>query len=196
MTDQQQHTFDCSPVTHGTQGVPCKVPLVDGENDTPYRLLTAEIEPENGADFEVLTSGDRRWLENLLCAAWGLLLRCYTGQESVSFEVRDSGERGLGADEATWESPGTVTIEADEAETLSIYIEKAKAALEERAQSISGPRQSTSSRIAATEARHINTTIQVIHPGGSFDPAPKGPDAKTVSRPRRHLRPESLTGLD
>ena len=71
-----------------TEATPCKLPLLDGAETTEARLLTTETELENVGRFQSLGNRDTASFNDLLCTAWGLLLRCFTGQDEISFHFR------------------------------------------------------------------------------------------------------------
>lgn len=66
----------------------CRLPLLDGEDTTEPQLITTELELENVETLQRFANGDVASFNAMLCTAWGLLLRCYTGQDHVSFYFR------------------------------------------------------------------------------------------------------------
>ena len=73
-----------------TAETPCKLPLLDGDETSESRLLKLETELEFAERFQSLGNRDTASFDNLLCTAWGLLLRCFTGQDEISFYVRQN----------------------------------------------------------------------------------------------------------
>ena len=187
---------------------PCKLPLLDGDTHTTAHVITTEVEPENGADFQEMYSKDRKDFEILLCAAWGLLLRCYTGQEAVSFHFHGCCNKGVGVDSAAAEQKPTVTVEMQEMETLATYLENIQA----RHTMLTKKEDSCSESLelntrSFSTPMDINTTVQIQN-DDSLDPFAKsfarnakvhrtrGDGAKTVSISER-LDPSSVVyGLD
>ena len=72
----------------GSRAVACKLPLLDGEAEPTASPLTAEVTPECMKKLQEIAPSDIRRLQGMICAAWGLLLRCYTGQDAVCFYLR------------------------------------------------------------------------------------------------------------
>ena len=72
-----------------TEATSCTLPLLDGEDISSPHLISAEIELEVGEKFRSFDKGNGSPFNDILCTAWGLLLRCYTGQDDVSFHVRN-----------------------------------------------------------------------------------------------------------
>ena len=72
----------------GSRAVACKLPLLDGGAEPTAAPPTAEVTPECKKKLQEIASSDIRRLQGMICAAWGLLLRCYTGQDAVCFYLR------------------------------------------------------------------------------------------------------------
>ena len=68
----------------------CKLPLLDGEDTTTTRLTRVESEFQYVDKLQRAGKRDEASLNDLLCTAWGLLLRCYTGQDDISFHFRQN----------------------------------------------------------------------------------------------------------
>ena len=79
----QRRITDDSPVI-------CKLPLLDGEADSVPRAFTTEVKLEEAEKLRGLYFENKSYLEGVICTAWGLVLRCYTGQDDVSFHFRRS----------------------------------------------------------------------------------------------------------
>ena len=105
----------------------CKLPLLDGEDTNTVRLTVVESELQYVDRLQRLGKGDRASLNDLLCTAWGLLLRCYTGQENVSFQFRQSICDDLVSNSSVSRlSQSTFRMVFDEHESLSSCLAKAK----------------------------------------------------------------------
>ena len=110
-----------------SEAASCKLPLLDGEHSTRAQIIVTELEPENIGRLQSFGNGDVSSFNDLLCTAWGLLLRCYTGQDDISFHFLQSV-----ADDSVSKSivPETnqCTFRAvfDEHESLSTCFAKAK----------------------------------------------------------------------
>lgn len=66
----------------------CKLPLLDGEKGPQAGPITVDVEPESLGRLQRMIPSDRSGLKGMICAGWGLLLRCYTGQDEVCFNFR------------------------------------------------------------------------------------------------------------
>lgn len=73
-----------------TEAMSCKLPLLDGEDTSEPRLMVTELEFDNSEILQNFSKGDVVSFNDLLYTAWALLLRCYTGQDNVSFYLRQS----------------------------------------------------------------------------------------------------------
>ena len=78
-----------------TEATSCKLPLLDGEVTSEAQVVTTELELENIERLQSLGNGDTASFDDLLCTAWGLLLRCYTGQDNIAFHFRLSNDTDL-----------------------------------------------------------------------------------------------------
>ena len=110
-----------------TEATPCKLPLLDGGETADSRLLTTETELENVGRFQSLGNRDTASFNDLLCTAWGLLLRCFTGQDEISFHFRrnviDDGVSNRAVPQ-TFQS--MFRMEFDEHDSLATCYAKAK----------------------------------------------------------------------
>ena len=110
-----------------TEATPCKLPLLDGEKTTDSRLLTTETEFEYAERFQSLGNRDTASFDNLLCTAWGLLLRCFTGQDEISFHFRQSViDDGLSNPAVSRAFQSMFQVEFDEHDSLATCYAKAK----------------------------------------------------------------------
>ena len=141
----QEHTF-------------CKLPLLDGDASTsPQNIAISSVASDVGKLRELYRQ-DRAILNNLLYTAWGLLLRCYTGQERISYRVRIT-------DSASPKRPAGPSPQRDsklqftftDHESLSVCLERVR-------ESSSGPDNESPAKI------QTNTTIWV-HDVESGDPS-------------------------
>lgn len=105
----------------------CKLPLLDGEDSTAPRLTTTEFEPENAERLQKFDEGDVGSFNDILCTAWGLLLRCYTGQDNVFFHFRQSNVDNVVSNLAVHgDYQSTFQMTFHEQESLSTCISRAK----------------------------------------------------------------------
>ena len=68
----------------------CRLPLLDGEEEAAPRIIKTDVNLEQAARLKDLYRENKSYLEGLVCTAWGLVLRCFTGQDEVSFHFRRS----------------------------------------------------------------------------------------------------------
>lgn len=82
-----------SKITMATsEKVFCKLPLLDGNVESSPQLLAVDSVSGNVAErLHELYRRDSAVFKNTLCTAWSLLLRCYAGQDCVSFRLESSG---------------------------------------------------------------------------------------------------------
>ena len=64
----------------------CKLPLLDGENSGSIEIITTKVRLKNAGNILEVCRRDKILFFGTACAAWALLLRCYTGQNRVTFE--------------------------------------------------------------------------------------------------------------
>ena len=72
------------------QATSCKLPLLDGEDTNTAQLARVESEFQYVDKLQRAGKRDEASLSDKLCTAWGLLLRCYTGQDDISFHFRQN----------------------------------------------------------------------------------------------------------
>lgn len=149
-----------------TEATPCKLPLLDGEKTTGTRLLSIETEFELAERFQGLGSRDTESFSNLLWAAWGLLLRCFTGQDKISFHFLRNGIDDRVSDPAvsrTFQS--TVRMVFDEQDSLATCYAKAKDGYDgdERSQTSLAATEPDSPSFSVTGQQ--NTYVWVQNPG-------------------------------
>ena len=107
-----------------TEATPCKLPLLDGEKTTESRLLTTETELEYA---ESLGNRDKASFNPLLCTAWGLLLRCFTGQDEISFHFQHNVINDAVSNPAVPQSfQSMVQLEFNEHDSLATCCAEAK----------------------------------------------------------------------
>ena len=110
-----------------TEATPCKLPLLDGEETPEARLLTTETEFDYAGRFQSLGNRDTASFNNLLCTAWGLLLRCFTGQDEISFHFRHTViDDGLSNPAISRTFQSMFQVEFDEHDSLATCYAKAK----------------------------------------------------------------------
>ena len=99
---------------------PCKLPLLDGDGKSSTELITTVVQLEQAEYLRQAYQQDLASLDAILCAAWGLLLRCYTGQKSVGFQLWNK-DGGRDAHDDIF----TCQVEFSEEESLSACIQSA-----------------------------------------------------------------------
>lgn len=119
IANQEQEASNRAAMSR-TEAVTCKLPLLDGERDLKSRIIAAEVELQHAGTLHELCAqgGDKSHLNDILCTAWGLLLRCYTGQDDIVFQFRQTNSDG--------ERSSGVRMAFHEQESLSTHIERAR----------------------------------------------------------------------
>lgn len=106
--------------------VSCKLPLLDGDVKLVSGPLVTEVELEQLERLLQILKQAEGSLEGIICTAWGLLLRCYTGQDHVCFQlIWDENfdlARKLGASE---DDELAFRMDFQEQESLSTYLPRA-----------------------------------------------------------------------
>lgn len=116
----QRRTTDDNPVI-------CKLPLLDGEVDSAPRVRETEVRLEQAAKLQALYHDNKWYLEGLICTAWGLVLRCYTGQDDVSFHFRRSrSARPVPESASVQENRAKFQMSFHENEILLAHIQRAQ----------------------------------------------------------------------
>ena len=73
----------------------CKLPLFDGAPALERRLLKCDLESHYVEALQGVRLQDDTAVKNILCTAWSILLRCYTGQDEVCFQLKQSSDTGF-----------------------------------------------------------------------------------------------------
>ncbi len=131
MTVSQDYKNTDSAAMPHTRAVTCKLPLLDGGRNSTARTIDAEVELQHAVALQELARDeDPTPFHDILCTAWGLLLRCYTGQDDVFFQFRQTSRFS----ETVSGGPATPRSERlsgfqmafNEHEKLSKYTERAR----------------------------------------------------------------------
>lgn len=70
---------------------PCQLPRLGGGLTGPKRPMSLRVNVEQKEKMQQVLASDEASFAALLRAAWGLLLRCYTGQDDVCFGYQEFG---------------------------------------------------------------------------------------------------------
>ena len=109
----------CAPISVlGAEA--CKLPLLDGETNDSTEIITTEIQLNNAGIIVDLYRRDRTLFSGTACTAWAILLRCYTGQDKVTFEY---------ATDNTIAPASLLRMSFGENQILSKYTESARDAI-------------------------------------------------------------------
>ena len=149
----------------------CKLPLLDGETSGPLEIITTVIQLPNARNNLDSCQRDRIQFFSTACTAWALLLRCYTGQDQVTFEYTTDN---AGA------TPSLLQMNFGENEILSKYTESARntiTGIEEKR--LAAKKQSVAPVNDKTISSTVNTAVCVC--GSEMLPGMLG--AKTIGRP-------------
>ena len=98
----------------------CKLPLLDGEASGSVEILMTEARLENAGNILDVCRRDRILFSSTACTAWALLLRCYTGQDRVTFEYTSDNANATAS---------LLRMSFGEDEILSKYTESARDAI-------------------------------------------------------------------
>ena len=98
----------------------CKLPLLDGETSGSVEIITTEARLENAGNILDVCRRDRILFSATACTAWALLLRCYTGQDRVTFEYTTDNTNATAS---------ILRMSFVEDEILSNYAERARDAI-------------------------------------------------------------------
>ena len=70
-----------------TSPASCKLPMLDGNAKVVTRHIVTEVEFKQAGRLYAVANEANGSLGGIVCIAWALLLRCYTGQDQVCFEL-------------------------------------------------------------------------------------------------------------
>lgn len=119
MVDMKKQASCCTFVAV-SEAESCKLPLLDGEKDGSTNFITTELVLRSVEDIMSAHRHDKTLLYSTACTAWGLLLRCYTGQDRVTFQYKNNNISAAAS---------LLRTDFDEEESLSMYTEEAKHAI-------------------------------------------------------------------
>lgn len=105
----------CCTFISASEAEACKIPLLDGEISGSFHITRTEVSLEKDETLIDICRRDRPLLHGITCTAWALLLRCYIGQDRVTFEYSFGNT-----------TASLLRISFDEDETLSRYTENAR----------------------------------------------------------------------
>ena len=110
-----------------TEAMSCKLPLLDGEGTSESRLMMTALELESAETVQKFSKGNVASFDDMICAAWGLLLRCYTGQDTISFYFEQGNDDNLVSKSAVpRDRRSTFRVAFHEQDTLSMCVARAK----------------------------------------------------------------------
>lgn len=133
----------CQPAT-------CKLMLLDGNAKASARLIEVEVEVKCTEKLQELYDQNKAHLEGTICAAWGLLLRCFTGQDEVSFRLkRNESFQTAGSMQKPLPAMQFIFREND---SLLTHIKQAEAELA----------STERMRLSSSTSNHGNTTFCVL----------------------------------
>lgn len=100
------------------QSISCKLPLLDGDAKASPRVIAVDSVSADVGKLQKLYKNDKPTFDAHVCAAWALLLRCYTGQDDVCFRFQHN---------ASDADPPLLHLDFQEDEPLSTIVERATA---------------------------------------------------------------------
>ncbi|KAL8692339.1 MAG: hypothetical protein Q9218_002613 [Villophora microphyllina] len=129
----------------------CKLPILDGDSKTAH-TVAVDVESGDIGSLLCLYEKDFTAFHTYLSAAWGLLLRCYTGQTEVAFRFQHVNGDVLGRSS---QPQSLLQFAFQESEPLSACLQ--------RTQSLdSEVEQEVAEQNAQREAEKTNTTVCLI----------------------------------
>lgn len=129
----------------------CKLALLDGENSKPVEIITTEASSENARDTFNVCRHDKVLFSGVVCTAWAFLLRCYTGQDRVTFEY---------ATDRANATPYLLGMRFEYDEILSKYTESARDAIVGIEQKRLGAETSSAATVHHDKGSSlVNTTV-------------------------------------
>ena len=174
MTQSQQQDPSRNPRTSSSEKISCNIPLLDGDGSTVSRKIETGVELGRIANLQELYDEDKGSLVALICTAWGLLLRCFTGQDDIGFYVlagdRTDDEPELAALHAQQE---VFRIAFHDQKRLATYIARARtkcATLESRpvtSNFIQADTDSPKNVHQKNTTHQMNTTVWIQGSGSS-----------------------------
>ena len=151
------------------EAVSCKIPLLDGDHGTQSRPIAVQTVLEQTQNLQQIYVEDRALFEAIINNAWGLVLRCFTGQEHVGFfvkkDVAGSDSRRSASNNERDQLGFQFTF--DQQQPLLTHITKAKTEITslERKSNAQGPQ---SDKLQSISSGHqINTTVRIEGSGFS-----------------------------
>lgn len=146
-----ENQASCCTSLSATEVEVCKLPLLDANTSESAKIITTEVRLENAENTFDACRRDRLLFSGTVCTAWALLLRCYTGQDRVTFEYTTENANATAS---------FLRMSFGEDETSSKYTEKAKDAIIGIEQKRLAAIQSTANTATSnTISRPVNTAV-------------------------------------
>lgn len=165
-----ENQASCCTSLSVSEAAACKLPLLDGETSGSVEIITTEIQLKNAGNILDFCRRDRILFSSTACTAWALLLRCYTGQDQVTFEYTTDSANSTAS--LLWMSFG-------EDQILSKYTERARDAITGIEQKrLAANKQSTATVNYEMVSSLVNTTVYICD--SEIPPGMLG--AKTAAR--------------
>ena len=116
---ERNNQASCCTFVASRQAEICRLPLLDGEAKESAENITTEIELEDADRLSDLCRRDGPFFYGTICTAWALLLRCYTGQDQITFRF----DHNVNA------TASVLQVVFDENKSLSTHVENATDAI-------------------------------------------------------------------
>ena len=143
-----------------TEATSCTLPLLDGEDISKSHLISTVIQLEVGEKFPSFGKSSASPSNDILCTAWGLLLRCYTGQDDVSFHFRHGNIEELRSNPAAPSDHfSTFRMGFSEEDTLLKCIRKAQDCY---ADDVRGSQPLVSARSESSSPQYRNSFVWIL----------------------------------
>ena len=99
---------------------------LDHEEAAPIPPVTVGISYEDARELRILSTKEPLSYRGDLCAAWGLVLRSYTGQDEVSYQISEVERSSFGEGKSPSPDPVTWKGRFSDDDSLSACVELAK----------------------------------------------------------------------
>lgn len=176
--------------TYLAESEPCQFPRLGSGLTGPKRPISLRVNVEQQQKLQQLSVSDETSLPSLLRTAWGLVLRCYSGQDDVSFGYQQSGtcNSANGEPAPSNNSPPMLVARFILDETMSL----AKALEKSRGEYVSGLlyQSSVPSNAIKNSERQLFDTAVVLR---AFSNTAVSNNNTTFHRPLHVLLPDEVS---
>lgn len=149
----------------------CKLPLLDGNVESATRSFKIDVELANIGKYQKAAQQDHPDHETVICTAWALLLRCYTGQDQVCFQIRRKDDRSSPEDGHLASEQDIFMLNFESQVALGTYLEQARETMNSQGSCItSSPLCNTVLWLGGDSSPDHDDTNTHMHDTKSSDP--------------------------